>query len=444
MKKFILLFAIIMLMLNISVSASDINNLWVEVVKSTVKDVITEDSVSNITYDGNVLINKANMHLQNVNIKGDLFISKASSASTIRFINVKVDGLVFVQGSTTILSDLQTSFGDLVVLQEARVNGTRLSRTENVQTILGKAKGVVESTSTNIEENAIGYIIEETEEIKEVEVIAEIEVAPSNGQVFQGSYEIESSVNVPILLYHHFSDKIEDGTTTVTAEVFESHIMALVEDGFTTISFEELIAYVEYGIKLPEKPIIITMDDGYFSNYDVAFPILKKYDAKATIFIIGVAVGKDTYKDTEFSIIPRFSYEQAQDLVNSGLISIQSHSYDMHQRILYEEQFAREGVVPFEWETEEEFIEAIRKDYELSKAGIESYIGIASVVYSYPFGKSSDLANIVLSSMGIKATVTTEPKTNVVENGIKQSLQSLSRFNISNNMTAEDILALVN
>lgn len=251
------------------------------------------------------------------------------------------------------------------------------------------------------------------------------------------------TTNVPILLYHHLADEVADDSTTVTPETFENHIRALLDAGFTSISFEQLIAYVEKGEELPEKPVIITLDDGYYSNYEIAFPILKKYDTKATIFIIGVSVGKNFYKETNLPMIPHFSYWEAREMAASGLISIQSHSYDMHQYQPYETQPARDGVLPFEWESVEAYTQNFRLDYELSKNEIEHNIESPSVVYAYPFGKSNNLTDGILSTMGVKVTLLTNPANNTIIRGLTQSLYSLNRFNISNYMTPDEILSLI-
>lgn len=81
---------------------------------------------------------------------------------------------------------------------------------------------------------------------------------------------------------------------------------ALSEAGYTGVSFDELQAYVLRGAPLPEKPVVITFDDGYESNYTLAYPILQKYGMKATIFAIGVSFGTDHYKDTDYAITPHF------------------------------------------------------------------------------------------------------------------------------------------
>ena len=141
----------------------------------------------------------------------------------------------------------------------------------------------------------------------------------------------EYTAQVPVLMYHHISEEGND-STELSPEAFEAQIAALAEAGYTAVFPEDLAAYVREGKELPEKPIVITFDDGYLSNYEYAYPILKKYGMVATIFVIGSTVGDtEHYKDTDYPITPHFSCEQAKEMVDSGVISIQSHTYDMHQ-----------------------------------------------------------------------------------------------------------------
>lgn len=100
----------------------------------------------------------------------------------------------------------------------------------------------------------------------------------------------EYTAQVPVLMYHHISEEGND-STELSPEAFEAQIAALAEAGYTSVFPEDLAAYVREGKELPEKPIVITFDDGYLSNYEYAYPILKKYGMVATIFVIGSTVG---------------------------------------------------------------------------------------------------------------------------------------------------------
>lgn len=255
--------------------------------------------------------------------------------------------------------------------------------------------------------------------------------------------EIESiEMDIPILMYHHFDDVGNNGTI-LNIENFENHIKTLKDNGFNSVSFQELIDYVKKGVELPENPFILTIDDGYSSNYELAYPILKKYDTKATIFIIGVSVGKDTYKDTTNPMYPHFTYEEAQEMINSGLISIQPHTYDMHQWEPFEEGVARPTIMKVPDETDEEYIKFLTEDFIKVKDGIESNTSEVVHTFSYPLGQSSELSEYILTSLGIESTVSTVPKISTVIKGLPQSLLQLGRFNITDSISSEDLLELL-
>lgn len=147
--------------------------------------------------------------------------------------------------------------------------------------------------------------------------------------------EVPEGVQVPILLYHHFSEQ----GSGVTPETFELHMRTLAEAGYTAVTFDQLVNYVQRRGELPERPVCITMDDGYLSNYEIAWPILERYGMKATIFVIGSSVGHtERYKDTEYPITPHFTWEQGREMVRSGTVDLQCHTYDMHQWAPYEER----------------------------------------------------------------------------------------------------------
>ena len=249
---------------------------------------------------------------------------------------------------------------------------------------------------------------------------------------------------VPILMYHNLVEEAVE-ETDLTAEQFEAQIRALAQAGYTAISFEELKAFVYEGAPLPDKPVMITFDDGYLSNYTLAYPILEQYQMKATIFAIGVSVGKDTYKDTDYEMNPHFSYEQAAEMVASGLISVQSHTYDMHQWPPFEtgEGPFRETMAQLPGEEEGAYVKAVQEDLTRSRTLLEEATGERVDVLAYPSGVYSTLTQWAAEKSGIRVTLSTNPGINTVVRGLPQSLTAMKRFAIDGADTPEAVLAML-
>ena len=121
---------------------------------------------------------------------------------------------------------------------------------------------------------------------------------------------------VPVLNYHQIND-IDRNVLTVTAEQFEAQMRYLFEEGYQAITPDEMLDAWENGAPLPERPVVITFDDGYADNYRNAFPVLRRYGMKATIFLITDYV----------SLYPKYlTWEQVQDMQQSGMVNFGSHT----------------------------------------------------------------------------------------------------------------------
>ena len=253
----------------------------------------------------------------------------------------------------------------------------------------------------------------------------------------------EISTQVPILMYHHLSEDVTN-SEMVSPEQFEAQIRALSEAGYTGVSFDELQAYVLRGEPLPEKPVVITFDDGYRSNYTLAYPILQKYSMKATIFAVGVSFGTDHYKDTDYAITPHFGAAEAAEMTASGLISIQSHTYDMHQWPPYETGSAvRENILQLSSESEEAYVQALTEDFTRSRALLEGATGQPVDVLAYPAGQYSALTQVTLQSLGVHVTLSTNPGVNTVVKGLPQTLYAMLRFGITEDVAPEALLNMI-
>lgn len=134
----------------------------------------------------------------------------------------------------------------------------------------------------------------------------------------QSVEEISSIANgskILVLNYHQIADK--NNALSVTLKDFETQMKFLADSGCITITPDELYAGLRGEIDLPPKPVLITFDDGYLDNYTNAYPILKKYNLRATIFVIPAFTG----------VYPGYmTWEQLKEMEQSGTITVESHT----------------------------------------------------------------------------------------------------------------------
>ena len=145
---------------------------------------------------------------------------------------------------------------------------------------------------------------------------------------------------IPVLMYHHFkTEEVEPGNgANMHIDEFEEHMKTLQQAGYTPIFLSELYDIMkqaqiekENGVVIPElqldkKYVVITIDDGYRSNYELAYPLLQKYNMKACISVITSRIHTGyVYSSKE---IEKMSWENLNEMQNSGLVEIYSHTYD--------------------------------------------------------------------------------------------------------------------
>ena len=227
----------------------------------------------------------------------------------------------------------------------------------------------------------------------------------------------DENIKIPILLYHDFVLTVPNSDPDKfnyinTPESFEENIKVLLENGYTFISFNELNNANSGKIDFPEKPILLTMDDGYLSNYEYVFPIIKKYNIKISIFIVTDKIGK------EIDGKKYLSWEQCQEMQESGLVEIFSHS----TRHIFYDRFP---------------VKTLRDDVIKSFEIIEENLGKKNLkVFAYPYGAYTKESIWVLSMNGIDMQV--------YDIGMNYSndfdKKYIKRINIPCEMTGEEII----
>ena len=126
---------------------------------------------------------------------------------------------------------------------------------------------------------------------------------------------IAGGSKILVLNYHQVQNS--HNSLAVPISDFDTQMKFLADSGCITITPDELYAGLRGEIDLPPKPVLITFDDGYIDNYTNAYPILKKYNLRATIFIIPAFTG----------VYPNYmTWDQLKEMEDSGTITIESHT----------------------------------------------------------------------------------------------------------------------
>lgn len=108
---------------------------------------------------------------------------------------------------------------------------------------------------------------------------------------FSGPNLKYNNEGIPVLMYHSISNK-RGNELQLSKDLFEAQLKFLKDKNYTTLSLDELYDFIAFNKPIPKKSVVITFDDGYVDNYLNAYPILKKYNFRATIFVITDNVDK--------------------------------------------------------------------------------------------------------------------------------------------------------
>jgi peptidoglycan/xylan/chitin deacetylase (PgdA/CDA1 family) len=129
---------------------------------------------------------------------------------------------------------------------------------------------------------------------------------------------------LPVLMYHNISENLADGLSIPVAKL-EQQFLYLRNKGYQTIFFRELASLISTGQKLPRKTLVITFDDAYESFFYFAFPLMEKYNIKATVFIPVGYMGKNNLWDKGNN--PVMSPDLLKEIVKRNLAEIGLHSF---------------------------------------------------------------------------------------------------------------------
>ncbi|MBH0230860.1 polysaccharide deacetylase family protein [Halobacillus yeomjeoni] len=212
---------------------------------------------------------------------------------------------------------------------------------------------------------------------------------------------------IPVLMYHSISENPADwNSIVISPEKFYEDMLYVKTMGFNTITSQELIAYKNGESDLPDNPIMVTFDDGYRDNYLYAFPTLEKLEMKAIISVIGWSVGRSKTLDEKQDILPHFSWEEAKEMVDSGFVDIQNHTFDLHTPA--DADGYGKGVLPLKEENTGQHAERFRSDASMMHEEIKKQLGYEPRLFTYPYGAYNETTEKVLKELDYEITLSTE------------------------------------
>ncbi|MDR0490895.1 MAG: polysaccharide deacetylase family protein [Oscillospiraceae bacterium] len=219
---------------------------------------------------------------------------------------------------------------------------------------------------------------------------------------------------IPVLVYHSvlFDDEIANkkaGTYIIAVDAFEQQMKYLSDNNYHALTPNDLIDFIYNDKNLPSNSVFIQFDDGYYNNITHAYPILKKYCLRATIFDIS-----NTAVPSQAPLHPDgISFISKDDMqATTDVFTFASHTHDLHG---YEGENTR-----FSLASRNEILDDLRKSFEI--------VG-NHTVFAYPYGQFNEGTTKALMEAGVRLAFTVNP--GYVTRG--SDPYNLSRFTVYNN-----------
>jgi peptidoglycan/xylan/chitin deacetylase (PgdA/CDA1 family) len=190
-----------------------------------------------------------------------------------------------------------------------------------------------------------------------------------------------ASVEIPILIYHHVVPDHAQGVLYVTPDGFEQQLKYLSDNGYRSVSFADLANCLECGASLPERPVILSFDDGWSNQYQYAFPLLQKYGFSGTFYVVAGYVDHQNF----------ITSEQLKTMMAAGMV-IGGHSRT-HP--------ALSGVGTAR----------LKDEVAGSKAWLEDRLGVAIDSFAYPYGSYSSATVAAVKAAGYRTARTVDTGT---------------------------------
>jgi peptidoglycan/xylan/chitin deacetylase (PgdA/CDA1 family) len=227
---------------------------------------------------------------------------------------------------------------------------------------------------------------------------------------------------VPVLVYHQLG---HEGNTSKV----ENHFRQISASGYSSISLEQLDRWIAgMGEDIPEKPIVLTFDDGKKQHYEQLPTWMEKYDLQAVLFLIV------THLDHPFD---RFlDWDEARELVATGRFDLHCHSYDAHRKVSTPDGRAKGAYVAIGSEdTVEEHHLWRQRDLAACRNRLYAETGENSRYIAWPFGQYDNALIGAAARAGFEGMLTVAEGVN----GPGTSANTIRRITVSPEMKWKDV-----
>lgn len=257
--------------------------------------------------------------------------------------------------------------------------------------------------------------------------------------IWRGGHEVrqaskaDTAVLLPVAMYHSVTEVGDSpGQYVISPSMLENDLNYLSEHGYTTVTVNDLIAYVMDGASLPEKPVMLTFDDGYYNNYCNAYPLLQKYDMRAVLSSVGALTEQFSQTD-DLEEHEAWSYctrAELKEMADSGVIEMQNHSYNFHTLD------QRKGCLRKSGENTETYRAMFIDDTQQAQ-DLFTEIGIAKpICYTYPYGALNEETEELIGQCGFTASLSCEEGIASIVHD-PACLRRIRRFNRDGRVTSE-------
>ncbi|MEM8799786.1 MAG: polysaccharide deacetylase family protein [Pseudomonadota bacterium] len=188
-----------------------------------------------------------------------------------------------------------------------------------------------------------------------------------------------------VLCFHRFVDtETSRHLMEVPINKFEEQIAYLKAEGYTFLTLAEASNLKQQRAGLPERAITITIDDGFRSVYDLAYPVLKKHNVPATVFLYVEFLGSPA----------ALTWSQIEEMADSGLVTFDSHT------------FSHDKLTKAKGETKEAFQKRLTREVASAKRKLGQKLDVKPHSFAYPYGAASERAIAILEAAGYRYAYT--------------------------------------